>query len=541
MFVEIYDTTLRDGAQGEGLAYSVEDKLKIARCLDDLGVAYIEGGWPGANPKDVDFFERARTLQLKTAKLAAFGSTRRPNALAADDSIVQGLLAAETPVVTIFGKSWDFHVDVALKTTLEENLRMIADTLSHLKSCGRQVLYDAEHFFDGFRANSEYALDTLNTALRVGAETIILCDTNGGSLPEYVTEVVALVHNRFPQARIGIHAHNDCELAVANTLAAVDAGATQVQGTFNGYGERCGNANLCSVIPNLELKMGHRCLPDGKLRLLTHTSRYINEVANLVPNDRAAFVGRSAFAHKGGVHVSAVARAKETYEHIVPEVVGNETRVLVSDQSGVSNVYSKAQDFGEDFANNPDAARKLLAVLKTLEHAGYQFEDADASFHLRALDALGKRQQFFEPVEYRVWIGSSGEPEAVVRLRIGEDEVHTASLGVGPAHALDQALRKALLPHYPIIEMFHLIDFKVRILDGEKATAAKTRVHVETSDGSRSWNTVGVGENIIAATWQAIIESIEFGLQTNGRGEVRSAECGEKHAGKKMVGQKNDG
>ncbi|MEP7270762.1 MAG: alpha-isopropylmalate synthase regulatory domain-containing protein, partial [Acidobacteriota bacterium] len=350
---------------------------------------------------------------------------------------------------------------------------------------------------------------------QAGAETIILCDTNGGSLPEYVTEVVTLVRGRFPNARIGIHAHNDSELAVANTLAAVEAGALQVQGTVNGYGERCGNANLCSIIPNLELKMKRSCLPEGRLKLLTHTSRYINEVANLVPNDRAAFVGRSAFAHKGGVHVSAVVRAKETYEHIKPESVGNETRVLVSDQSGVSNVYFKAQDLGEGFANDPAAAKRLLAELKRLEHEGYQFEDADASFHLRALDALGKRELFFVPIEYRVWIGSNGEPEAVVRLRIGEDEVHTASLGVGPAHALDQALRKALLPHYPMIETFHLIDFKVRILDGENATAAKTRVHVETSDGSRSWNTVGVGENIIAATWQAIIESIEFGLQTS--------------------------
>jgi len=523
MFVEIYDTTLRDGAQGEGLAYSVEDKLKIAHCLDDLGVAYIEGGWPGANPKDVDFFERAKGVRLKTAKLAAFGSTRRPNGVAGDDSIVQGLLAAETPVVTIFGKSWDFHVDIALRTTLEENLRMIADTIAHLKSQGREVLYDAEHFFDGFRANSEYALDTLNSALKAGAETLILCDTNGGTLSEQVREMIGIVKSRFPRAKLGIHAHNDSEVAVANTLAAVEAGVTHVQGTFNGYGERCGNANLCSIIPNLELKMNHRCLPEGKLTLLTHTSRYINEVANLVPNDRAAFVGRSAFAHKGGVHVSAVARAKETYEHIPPESVGNETRVLLSDQSGVSNVYFKAADFGEDFANNTAAARTLLAELKKLEHEGYQFEDADASFQLRALEALGKRERFFEPIEYRVWIGSSGNPEAVVRLKVGDEELHTASLGVGPAHALDQALRKALVSHYPVIEEFHLIDFKVRILDGEKATAAKTRVHVETSDGEKSWNTVGVGENIIAATWQAIIESIDYGLQLRNRNGNRES------------------
>lgn len=512
-WVEIYDTTLRDGAQGEGLAYTVEDKLKIARALDEIGVSFIEGGWPGANPKDVEFFERAKSVQLERALFAAFGSTRRANGLAADDSIVQGLLKAQTPVVTIFGKSWDFHVDIALKTTLEENLRMIADTISHLKSCGRRVLYDAEHFFDGFRANSEYALDTLRAAAGAGAETLILCDTNGGTLPERVADVVALVHARIPGVRIGIHCHNDSELAVANSLAAVEAGATHVQGVMNGYGERCGNANLCSVIPNLELKMNRQCLPDGKLKLLTRTSRYINEVANLVPNERAAFVGRSAFAHKGGIHVSAVSRAKETYEHINPEDVGNETRVLISDQSGVSNIRFKTDSLGEEFNKNPEAARRLLAQLKTLEFEGYSFEDAEASFHLLALSALGRRRHFFEPIEYRIWIGSSADPEAVVRIKIGDEELHTASLGVGPAHALDQALRKALRKHFPQIDEFHLIDFKVRILDGENATAAKTRVHIETSDGDRSWNTVGVGENIIAASWQAIIESIEFGLQ----------------------------
>ncbi len=514
-WVEIYDTTLRDGAQGEGLAYSVDDKLKIARLLDDLGVAYIEGGWPGANPKDVEFFERAKSLGLKHSKLAAFGSTRRANRSADDDVVVQGLLAAETPIVTIFGKSWDFHVDVAIKTTLDENLRMIDDTIRHLRSHGRRVFYDAEHFFDGYRANSKYALDTLRSAADAGADTIILCDTNGGSLPGQISEAVQLVRAALPeQVRLGIHTHNDSELAVANALAAIEAGAAHVQGTINGYGERCGNVNLCSVIPNLELKMNYRCLPDGKLRLLTHASRYVNEVANLVPNERAAFVGRSAFAHKGGIHVSAVARSKETYEHVRPEDVGNETRVLVSDQAGVSNIRFKAEDLGEEFALAPEAARRLLAKLKTLEHQGYQFEDADASFQLLALDALGKRRRFFEPIEYRIWISSAGNPEAVVRLRIGDEELHTASDGVGPAHALDLALRKALRGHYPVIEKFRLIDFKVRILNGERATAAKTRVHVETSNGERSWNTVGVGENIIAATWEALIDSIEYGLHT---------------------------
>jgi len=513
--VEIYDTTLRDGAQGEGLAYSVEDKIKIARCLDDLGVAYIEGGWPGANPKDIEFFERARSLELKTTKLVAFGSTCRANVSAADDVVVRGLLAADTPIITIFGKSWDFHVDVAIKTTLDENLRMISDTIQHLLMHGRRVFYDAEHFFDGFRANPEYALSTLQTAAKAGAETIILCDTNGGSLPERVGEIVRTVRAALPETvRVGIHTHNDSELAVANALAAVESGATHVQGTINGYGERCGNANLCSIIPNLELKMNYLCLPEGNLRLLTHASRYVNEVANLVPNERAAFVGRSAFAHKGGIHVSAVARSKETYEHIRPEDVGNETRVLVSDQAGVSNIRFKAENLGDDFVRSPEAARRLLSQLKDLEHRGYQFEDADASFQLLALGALGKRRRFFEPVDYHVWISSVGEPEAVVRLKIGEEEQHTASNGVGPANALDLALRKALRSHYPAIETFHLIDFKVRILDGEHATAAKTRVHVETSDGTRSWSTVGVGENIIAATWEALVDSIEYGLHS---------------------------
>jgi 2-isopropylmalate synthase len=512
-WVEIYDTTLRDGAQGEGLAYSVDDKLKIAKCLDDLGVTYIEGGWPGANPKDVEFFDRAKSLNLKHSKLVAFGSTRRANRAAAEDSIVQGLLAAGTSIITIFGKSWDFHVDVAIKTSREENIRMIADTIEHLRSHNKRVLYDAEHFFDGYRANAEYALSTLHAAVKAGAETIILCDTNGGSLPEYVGEVVRVVRTSLPdRVRVGIHTHNDSELAVSNALAAVKAGASHVQGTINGYGERCGNANLCSIVPNLELKMNYRCLPDGHLTMLTHASRYINEVANLVPNERAAFVGRSAFAHKGGIHVSAVERSKETYEHIRPEDVGNETRVLISDQSGASNIRFKAEDLGEDFANNPEAARRLLSQLKTLEHQGFQFEDADASFQLLALGALGKRQRFFDPIEYKVWIGSSGNPEAVVRLKINDEEMHTASVGVGPAHALDLALRKALRSHYPAIEKFHLIDFKVRILDGEHATAAKTRVHVETSNGTRSWNTVGVGENIIAATWQALVDSFEYGL-----------------------------
>ena len=510
--VEIYDTTLRDGAQSEGITYSVEDKLKVLRALDRLGVHYVEGGWPGSNPKDVEFFERAAREPLATARLVAFGSTRRAKGSAASDPGLKKLLQAGTAWVTIFGKSWDYHVTEALRTTLEENLAMIADSVRFLKEAGRKVIYDAEHFFDGFRANPSYALLTLQAAAEAGAECVVLCDTNGGSLPDQVRDAVRVARSRLETVPIGIHAHNDGEVAVANSVAAVAAGARHVQGTINGYGERCGNANLCSLIPNLELKLRIPCLPQGSLPRLTATARYVSEVANRTPNGHQPFVGRSAFTHKAGVHVSAIERTRRAYEHIDPALVGNTTRVLVSDQMGSSNVLNRARALGIDLSGRPETMRALVEKVKELEYKGYQFEDAEGSFTLLVLDALGKKPRYFELVDYRVFVVAGGSPEATVRVRIGSEEIHAASLGVGPAHALDMALRGALLGAYPEIRDFHLMDFKVRILDGHDGTAARTRVHVESGDGQRTWSTTGVDPNIIAATLHAIVEGYEYGL-----------------------------
>ena len=510
--VEIYDTTLRDGAQSEGISYSVEDKLKVLRVLDRLGIDFIEGGWPGANPKDVEFFLRAKDERLERARLVAFGSTRRARTPAAVDPGLESLLGAGTAWVAIFGKSWDTHVTEALRTTLDENLAMIADSIRHLREAGRSVIYDAEHFFDGYRANPAYALLTILAAAEAGAERIVLCDTNGGALPEQVRAGVLVARSRVGDALLGIHAHNDGEAAVANSLAAVAAGARQVQGTINGYGERCGNANLCSVIPNLELKLGIRCLPPGALPRLTATARYVSEVANRIPNTHQPFVGRSAFTHKAGIHVSAIERSRRAYEHIDPALVGNATRVLVSDQMGSSNVLHRARSLGIDLSGRPETMRALVERVKDLEYKGYQFEDAEGSFTLLVLEALGRRPRFFELVDYRVLVTAGGSPEATVRVRIGQEEIHAASLGVGPAHALDQAIRAGLLGAYPEIRDFQLVDFKVRILDGHDGTAARTRVHVESGDGQRTWSTTGVDPNIIAATMHAIIEGYEYGL-----------------------------
>ncbi len=510
--VEIYDTTLRDGAQSEGISYSVEDKLKILRALDRLGVDFVEGGWPGANPKDVEFFERAGREPLQHARLAAFGSTRRARVAAAGDPGLTGLLDAGTAWVTIFGKSWDHHVTEALRTTLDENLAMIADSVRFLREAGRRVIYDAEHFFDGYAADPTYALLTVLAAAEAGAERIVLCDTNGGALPDQVRSAAQVVRARVPSVVLGVHAHNDGEVAVANTLAAVLGGARHVQGTINGYGERCGNANLCSVIPNLELKLGIRGLPPGMLARLTATARYVSEVANRIPGTHQPFVGRSAFTHKAGIHVSAIERSRRAYEHIDPALVGNATRVLVSDQMGSSNVLNRARALGIDLSGRPETMRALVERVKALEYRGYQFEDAEGSFTLLVLEALGRRPRFFELVDYRVLIVAGGSPEATVRVRVDEDEIHAASLGVGPAHALDQALRGALIGAYPEIREFQLIDFKVRILDGHDGTAARTRVHVESGDGQRTWSTTGVDPNIIAATLHAMIEGYEYGL-----------------------------
>lgn len=522
----LYDTTLRDGAQREGLALSIEDKLKIARKLDNMGIPFIEGGWPGANPKDVQFFWQLQEKPLKQAEIVAFCSTRRPNKLASEDKMLQAILAAGTRWVTIFGKSWDLHVTEGLKTSLDENLAMIRDTIEYLRTRGRRVIYDAEHWFDGYQKNPEYALKTLKTAWEAGAEWLVFCDTNGGTLPHEITRIVGEVFAAFPELtqekeapKLGIHTHNDSGTAVANALAAVLEGACMVQGTMNGYGERCGNANLCTLIPNLQLKLGYQCLEEEQLTQLTKTSRLISEIANLAPDEHAPFVGLSAFAHKGGIHVSAVEKNPLTYEHINPESIGNERRIVISDQAGMSNIVSKARNFGIELEPKDATARGLLNQLKELEHDGYQFEAAEASFELLMRSALGQRQQMFELKGFQVTCdilqgvqSISSNALATIKVNVkGEDLLEVAE-GNGPVSALDAALRKALGKFYPEIATFHLTDYKVRILDSNSGTSAKTRVLIESSNGEQRWTTVGVSTNIIDASYQAVVEGIEYGL-----------------------------
>ncbi len=513
--IAIYDTTLRDGTQRENISLSVADKLRITRLLDDLGVAYIEGGWPGSNPKDAAFFEAVRDLNLKHARIAAFGSTCRKQCDPADDENIRALVDAQTPVVTIFGKTSILHVTDVLQTTPAENLRMIRDSLRYLKSLGKEVIYDAEHFFDGAKLDMEYAFDTLRAAVEGGADTIVLCDTNGGSLPWEITQWVRAVAETFPAIRLGIHTHNDGELAVANSLAAVSAGCTHVQGTINGYGERCGNANLCSIIPGLELKMGYECVPDGGLRTLAHLARTIAEIVNLAPDDHLAYVGKSAFAHKGGVHVAAIRRNVDSYQHIDPVLVGNEMRVLVSDLSGRGNVLSKAEEFG--MAVDGAAAVRVLEDIKTLENTGYVFEGAEASVAVRLYRHQDDYQPLFHLIDFTVIVedrrGRGQLSEAMVKVDLDGDIIHTAAEGNGPVNALDLALRKALLPRYPQVSDFQLADYKVRILDGVNGTAATTRVLIDTHNGSQRWSTVGAGTNIIHASWLALVDSFEYGLR----------------------------
>lgn len=531
----IYDTTLRDGSQREGLSLSLEDKLRIARQLDQMGVPFIEGGWPGANPKDVQFFWQLQEEPLKQAEVVTFCSTRRPQRAAADDPMLQAILAAGTRWVTIFGKSWDLHVTAGLNTSLEENLAMIRDTIEYLRSQGRRVIYDAEHWFDGYKHNPEYALKTLNTAREAGAEWLVLCDTNGGTLPHEVSQTVRKIVEKLkietsleqPQPSnqvqeppmLGIHTHNDSDTAVANALAGVLEGVRMVQGTINGYGERCGNANLCSLIPNLQLKLGYRCLQSEQLLKLTQVSRLISEVVNLAPNDHAPFVGRSAFAHKGGIHVSAVERNPLTYEHIPPEQIGNERRILISDQSGLSNVLAKAHSFGHKLSKQDPTCHKILKRLKELENEGYQFEAAEASFDLLMREALGYRRQPFELKGFQVhcdMLQGTGTPYsnslATIKVAIQGEDILEVAEGNGPVSALDAALRKALAKFYPEIAAFYLADYKVRILDGGAGTSAKTRVLVESSNGEQRWMTVGVSTNILEASYQAVVEGIEYGL-----------------------------
>ena len=519
--VKLYDTTLRDGTQGEGVSFSMEDKVRIATRLDAIGIHYIEGGWPGSNPKDMRFFRRIQDVPLKHAKLAAFSMTRRAGGTAESDPNMQALLDAGTPVATIVGKSWDFHVTHALGTTLPENLAMIGDTIGYLRGHMEEVLFDAEHFFDGFRANRDYALETLRAAASAGAAWLVLCDTNGGTLPGELVEIVRTVRREI-RAPLGIHVHNDAECAVANSLAAVAEGIDHVQGTMNGYGERCGNANLVSIIPNLALKMGVACIPENNLKELRDLSRFVSELANRKPWSAQPYVGDSAFAHKGGMHVSAVQRHPETYEHIDPAAVGNHRRVLVSELAGKSNILWKAREYGIDLERDTDVSRRLLDELKTLEDQGFQFEGAEASFELLMERVLGRATRYFDLDAYRVIVeeaAADGGPvaEATVRLRVKGIPEHTAASGNGPVHALDHALRKALEEFYPNLKAMTLLDYKVRILDESKGTAARTRVLITSGDGEDTWGTVGVAENIIEASWRALVDSIEYKLRKDER------------------------
>lgn len=511
--IKIYDTTLRDGSQGEGISFSLDDKIKIARKLDYLGISYIEGGWPGSNPKDLEFFQAMRDYNWENAQLAAFSSTRKPGVNVKQDSNIKSLLESGVKVATIFGKAWDFHVLRALETTLEENLAMIRDTIVFLKENGLQVFFDAEHFFDGYKNNPEYALQVLETAAQAGAECVILCDTNGGSLPWEVSAIIDQVKQRVDKP-LGIHTHNDSACAVSNSLLAVQQGCVQVQGTINSYGERCGNADLTAIIPNLELKMGKKCLPQGRLKRLTEVSHYIAEVANMPSSNSQPFVGHGAFAHKGGIHVNALLKDSLTYEHIDPEEVGNYRRVLVSELSGLSNLLYKARELNLDVNSYNAETRKVIKQIKELENEGFQFEGADASLELLLRKAFGQYEEFYQLKNLKIIMekNEAGEivSEAIVKLSIGDEIIHTAAEGDGPVNALDNSLRKALNTAYPEINAMHLRDYKVRVLNGNDGTAAKVRVLIESANQYDKWSTVGVSENIIEASWQALVDSINY-------------------------------
>jgi 2-isopropylmalate synthase len=511
--IQIYDTTLRDGTQSEGFTLSSNDKMRIAQKLDDLGVAFIEGGWPGSNPKDVEFFERARDIQWKNALIAAFGSTCRVKGGPEDDANIKALLDSQTPVCTIFGKTWTLHVKEVLLTNHEDNLRIIEQSVAYLKANGKRVIYDAEHFFDGYKADSSYALETLRAAIRGGAETIVLCDTNGGTMPWEVERIIrdlkpALAHP------FGIHTHNDSECAVINSLTAIREGAIQVQGTINGVGERCGNANLISIMADLELKMGYQCLPEGNIGKLYDLSHFVAEVANITPDEHLPFVGKSAFAHKGGVHVAAMRRSAQSYQHVQPELVGNKMRVVVSDLSGRGNLLSKAEEHGVEVEG--EEVVSVLNDVKELESRGFSFEAAEASVAM-----MLKRQEYgykapFELVDFFVNVehrqGRGIFAEAMVKVRVQGELLHTAAEGNGPVNALDNALRKALLGYYPQLANFHLSDYKVRILDSDHGTEAITRVLIDTRNKTSRWSTVGASTNIIEASWRALADSLEYGL-----------------------------
>jgi len=514
--IEIYDTTLRDGAQSEDMSFSVEDKLRICQKLDFLGVHYIEGGWPGANPKDLLFFKEAKKLSLKTAKIVAFGSTRKANHKVAEDPTLQSLLHAGTEIVTLFGKSWNLHVKDVLGVPLKKNLELISDSVAYLHAKGKRVFFDAEHFFDGYLADPAYAILVLHSAEKAGAERLILCDTNGGTMPWQIKEIVKAVKKEV-KTPLGIHTHNDAELAVANALMAVEAGVSQVQGTINGFGERCGNANLASILPNLKLKMKYDCVSDEQLSHLVEVSRFVSEIANISPNKYQAYVGMSAFAHKGGVHVDAVRKNARTYEHIVPEKVGNKQRILISDYSGRGNILEKAKEYKIPLAPDHPRVREILQQLKDLEGQGYQFEGAEASLELMMKKAIGGYRRFFQLVGFRVIVekrkeGESAISEATIVVDVNGQIEHTAAIGNGPVNALDNALRKALQKFYPSLSDVKLLDYKVRVLAAKEGSASKVRVLSESGDGHIKWGTVGVSENIIEASWQALVDSIEYKL-----------------------------
>jgi len=514
--ITLYDTTLRDGAQSEDISFSVEDKVRIAQKIDELGIHFIEGGWPGANPKDILFFEKMKSIPLKSAKIVAFGATRKWRNKTAEDKNLQGLLRAETEWITLFGKTWDFHVTDALGITLEQNLEIISDSINYLKSKGKKVIYDAEHFFDGYLARPDYAIQTLEAAHKAGAEWLILCDTNGGTMPWQIKEILQTVTKAI-SAPLGIHAHNDSELAVANTLTAVSEGITQVQGTINGYGERCGNANLCSILPNLKLKMGIDVISDDQLQHLREVSRYVSEIGNMPHNKRQPFVGDSAFAHKGGIHVHAVRHQSETYEHIPPNKVGNRQRILISDYAGKSSLLEKAKSYNIPLSDDSPQVQTLLNKLKDLEHEGFQFEGAEASFELMMKRALGPQKSFFELIAFRVIdekrkIDEKSISEATIRVSVDGQIEHTAAIGNGPVNALDHALRQALEKFYPVLSEVKLLDYKVRVLAARDGTASRVRVLIESGDGKKKWGTVGVSDNIISASWQALVDSIEYKL-----------------------------
>lgn len=514
--IAIYDTTLRDGAQGEGISFSSAAKIRIAKRLDEFGVDYIEGGYAASNPKDMAFFKDVKKEKLAHARIAAFGSTRRANTSVAEDAGTKALIEADTPVVTIFGKSWRFHVKEVLRVSEEENRKMIADTVRFLKGHKKEVIYDAEHFFDGYKDSPEYALSTLKAAKEAGADMLVLCDTNGGTLPPEIFAITQEVIKHFGPA-VGIHTHNDSDLAVANSLEAVRAGAIQVQGTVNGYGERCGNANLCSIIPSLILKMGCDCLKKDGLKHLRDVSMFVDEMANVRPNRKAAFVGESAFAHKAGMHVDAVRKATKSFEHVEPESVGNERRILVSELSGASNVFLKAVEMGVALDKSSPEVKQILHELERLEKNGYEFEAAEASFKMLIQKVIKAHKPFFNLEGFRVIVEKrhKDEPcisEATIKLSVkGETEL-TVGEGDGPVDALNSALRQALTRFYPDISKVFLTDYRVRILDPEEATAAKTRVIIESSDGAKTWGTVGVSGNIIEASWEALVDSVEYKL-----------------------------